>query len=195
MPPPETAAIVLAAGRSRRFGDRNKLLVPVAGVPMVRRVAETALASRARPVIVVTGHAAADVRAALAGLPLVFARNPDHGSGLAGSLKTGLAAVPAECDAALVLLGDMPQIRCATLDALIAALDPDAGHTVAVPTYRGRRGNPVIWHRTHFPALMAIAGDAGARVLLPKLGAAVRRLAVDDPGVLADIDRADDLQR
>ncbi len=188
---PEAAAIVLAAGRSRRFGRDNKLLLPVAGVAMVRRVAETALESRARPVIVVTGHEAEAVQAALAGLPLVFVRNPDHGSGLASSLKTGLAEVPAACAAALVLLGDMPHVRRATLDALIAALDPDAGHTVAVPTYRGRRGNPVIWHRRHFAALRGLEGDRGARRLFPGLGAAIVDVPVDDPGIHVDIDSAD----
>jgi molybdenum cofactor cytidylyltransferase len=91
---PNVAAIVLAAGRSRRMGGTNKLLAPVSGAPMVRRVAETALASAASPVIVVTGHQADAVEAALAGLDLTIVHNPDHAAGLAGSLKTGLAALP-----------------------------------------------------------------------------------------------------
>ena len=94
MPGTEAAAVVLAAGRSRRFGRANKLLRPVAGTPMVRRVVETALESRARPVIVVTGHEAEAIEAALAGLPLVLARNPDYGSGLARSRRSSPHSIP-----------------------------------------------------------------------------------------------------
>ncbi len=188
MSAPETAAIVLAAGCSRRMGAANKLLLPLAGAPMVRRVAETALESRARPVIVVTGHEADAITGALAGLPLVLVRNPGYGSGLASSLGVGIAAVPAECAAALVLLGDMPHVRRATLDALIAALDAPAGRTVAVPVHDGRRGNPVIWHRRHFAALRRLEGDRGARRLFPRLGSAIVDVPVDDPGIHIDID-------
>ena len=195
MPGTEAAAVVLAAGRSRRFGRANKLLRPVAGTPMVRRVVETALESRARPVIVVTGHEADAIEAALAGLPLVLARNPDYGSGLASSLGVGIATVPADCAAALVLLGDMPHVQPATLAALVAALDPHAGRTVAVPTFRGRRGNPVIWHRTHFSALMKLEGDRGARALLATLGDAVRAVPVADPGIHVDFDSEDAMSR
>ncbi|RMD87458.1 MAG: nucleotidyltransferase family protein, partial [Alphaproteobacteria bacterium] len=135
----------------------------------------------------------ARVKAALSGLDLRFVHNPDYAGGMAGSLRTGLAAVPPHCAAALILLGDMPFLRPDTLDALIAALDPAHGKTVALPVHHGKRGNPVIWHRMHFPALMALGGDSGARTLLPGLGAALVRLPVDDPGILADIDCADDL--
>src|SRR5262245_7699568 len=103
----QVAAIVLAAGRSSRMGPQNKLIADIAGKPMVRRVAETALASAARPVLVVTGHMAAEVGAALSGLDVTPVANPDYATGLASSLKAGIRAVPAGCDGALVLLGDM----------------------------------------------------------------------------------------
>src|SRR4029077_13522341 len=87
------AAIVLAAGRSTRMGGPNKLLAEIGGKPLVRIAAEQALASRARPVVVVTGHQRAEVEAALKGLPVTFAHNPDFAEGLSTSVKTGLAAV------------------------------------------------------------------------------------------------------
>ena len=107
------AAIVLAAGRSTRMGGPNKLLAEIGGRPLVRIAAEAALASRARPVIVVTGHQREQVEEALAGLPVRLVHNPDFADGLGTSLKAGIAAVPADADGAIVCLGDMPQVDAA----------------------------------------------------------------------------------
>src|SRR5256885_12375240 len=103
------AAVVLAAGRSTRMGGPNKLLAEIAGRPLVRIVVEEALASRARPVIVVVGHERAEVEKALAGLPVELIYNPDFAQGLGTSLRAGISAVPADADGAIVCLGDMPQ--------------------------------------------------------------------------------------
>src|SRR5262245_23970931 len=113
------AGLVLAAGRSTRMGGPNKLLEEINGKPLVRIAAEHALASRAKPVIVVTGHQKERVEQALAGLPVKFVHNPDFADGLSTSLKAGIAAVPADSDGALVALGDMPQVSAALIDRLI----------------------------------------------------------------------------
>ena len=162
---PNIACIVLAAGRSTRMGAANKLLADIGGKPMVRRVMEAALASRARPVLAVTGHQAASVAAALAGLEVAFVDNPDYAVGLSSSLKAGIGAVPVGCDGALVLLGDMPQITAAHLDRLIAAFAAEDG-AVIVPTHEGRRGNPVLWPRARFAEMLQLEGDAGAKRLM-----------------------------
>ena len=151
------AAVVLAAGRSTRMGAINKLIAEIGGKPLVRIAAEQALASRAKPVIVVTGHERERVEAALAGLPVRFVHNPDYAEGLGTSLKTGIAAVPADADGAIVCLGDMPQVDSQLIDKLIAAFDPERGALVVVPTFDGRRGNPVVWSRRFFHDLMSIA--------------------------------------
>ena len=104
------AAVILAAGRSTRMGGPNKLLAEIGGKPLVRIAAEEALASRARPVIVVTGHQRDKVEAALEGLDVQRVHNPDFAEGLSTSLKAGLAAVPDDVDGAIVCLGDMPQV-------------------------------------------------------------------------------------
>src|SRR5262245_35383917 len=129
------AAIVLAAGRSTRMGAANKLTADIGGTPMVRRVGETVLASRARPVLVVTGHQGADVAAALAGLDVRLVANTDYATGLASSLKAGVRAVPTECAGALVILGDMPRIAPAYLDQLIAAFEAAEGKAIVVPAH------------------------------------------------------------
>ena len=103
------AAIVLAAGRSTRMGGPNKLTAEINGQPLVRIAAEAALASRARPVIVVTGHQHEAVAAAVGGLPVEIVRNPEFAKGLSTSLKAGIAAVPADCDGAIVCLATCPR--------------------------------------------------------------------------------------
>ena len=148
--------MVLAAGRSTRMGAINKLIAEIGGKPLVRIAAEQALASRAKPVIVVTGHERERVEAALDGLPVRFVHNPDYAEGLGTSLKAGIAAVPEDADGAIVCLGDMPQVDAALIDKLIAAFDPERGALVVVPTIDGRRGNPVVWSRRFFHDLMAI---------------------------------------
>jgi molybdenum cofactor cytidylyltransferase len=182
------AAVVLAAGRSSRMGGPNKLLAEIGGRPLVRIVVEAALGSRARPVVVVTGHQRERIQAALAGLAVKFVHNKDYADGLGTSLKAGIAALPAEIDGAVICLGDMPQVNAALIDRLIDAIDPDKGALVAVPTVNGKRGNPVVWSRRFFPDLMTVEGDVGARYLIGRYGEAVAEVPVSDIGVLADID-------
>jgi molybdenum cofactor cytidylyltransferase len=188
------AAIVLAAGRSTRMRVENKLLADIGGKAMVRRVAEAALASTARPVLVVTGHMADGVEAALAGLDVTLVANPDYATGLASSLKAGVRAIPSECDGALVLLGDMPRIAPGHIDTLIAAFAaaPDA---IVVPVHGGRQGNPVLWPRRYFGELLQLDGDAGAKRLIAARSEAVREIELATDGILADVDTAEDLAR
>jgi molybdenum cofactor cytidylyltransferase len=189
-PQPErrrVAAIVLAAGRSTRMGGPNKLLAEVAGKPLVRIAAEEAFASRADPVIVVTGHQRERVEQALAGLKVRIVHNPDFADGLSTSLKAGIAAVPADADGAIVCLGDMPQVRASLIDRLIAAFDPARGALIVAPTIEGKRGNPVLWSRRFFPDLAALDGDIGARHLIAAYGEALAEVPAD-AAALVDID-------
>ncbi len=186
---PSIAAIVLAAGRSSRFGSTNKLLVRgLDGRAMIARTVDNVLASRARPVIVVTGNAAAEVAQALAGRDVVLAHNPDYATGLASSIRTGIDALSEGTDAALIVLGDMPLVRPEVLDRLIEAFDGEAGREIVVPAHRGARGNPVLFGARFFPALSARLGDVGGRDLLTEHAAAVHEVAVEDDGILRDFD-------
>jgi molybdenum cofactor cytidylyltransferase len=186
--PRRIAAVVLAAGRSTRMGGPNKLLAEIARRPLVRIAAEEALKSRAKPVIVVSGHQRVEVEKALAGLPLSVVHNPDFADGLGTSVKAGIAAVPADSDGAIVLLGDMPQVDAGLIDRLVAAFDPDRGALVVVPTFEGKRGNPVLWSRRFFPDLMGIEGDVGARHRIGRYGEAVVEVPVEGKAALTDID-------
>ena len=124
---PRVAAIVLAAGQGRRMGGPNKLAATIRGRPLVRIAAEAAVASRATPVVVVTGHEPEKVRAALDGLDVSFVHNPDHADGLSTSLRRGIAALPDDVDGAVVLLADMPGVDATVVDRLISAFDPASG--------------------------------------------------------------------
>jgi molybdenum cofactor cytidylyltransferase len=188
------AAVVLAAGRSSRMGGPNKLLAEIGGKPLVRIVVDAVLASRARPVIVVTGHQRDKVEAALAGLPVKFVHNPHFADGLGTSLKAGIAALPAEADGAIVCLGDMPQVDAALIDRLIGAFDPDHGALVVLPTIDGKRGNPVVWSRRFFPDLMAVEGDVGARYLIGRYTEAVAEVPLTGTAALTDVDTPEALE-
>ena len=182
------AAVILAAGQSRRMGAINKLLAEIGGQPMVATVADAVLGSRARPVVAVVGHQADRLRAALAGRDMVFVENPDYAQGLSTSLKRGLMALPDDVDGALICLGDMPRVAPAQIDRLIAAFDPVEGRAICVPTVHGKRGNPVLFARRFFEEMEAVGGDVGARHLIGEAPELVCEVEMSDDGVLLDID-------
>ncbi len=190
----KVAAIVLAAGRSTRMGGPNKLVAEIGGKPLIRIAAEQALASHASPVIVVTGHERERTEAALAGLDVRLVHNPDYALGLGTSVRTGIAAVPAESDGAIVCLGDMPQVDAALIDTLIAGFDPEKAGLIVVPTTDGARGNPVLWARRFFPELMALEGDVGARNLIGRYAEAVAEIPVEGRAAFTDVDTPDALR-
>ena len=180
------AALILAAGRSTRMGT-NKLLADLCGKPLIRRTCEAVLASRARPVFLITGHESQKLAESLSGLELVCVRNPRHAEGLSTSLITGIAALPEEVTAALVCLGDMALMKATTLDGLIESFENEPGMGAIVPGLRGEWGNPVLLSRKLFDLVARLSGDTGARKLLQGR-ADVRVLEVEDPAILIDAD-------
>ena len=188
------AAIVLAAGQSRRMGDLNKLLVKVDGIPMVARAVDAALASGADPVIVVTGHEREKIEHLLAGRAVELLYNPDFAEGMSTSVRAGLNALPSDTGAALICLGDMPHVDAALISRLIEGFDPARGHAICVPTYKGKRGNPVLWAARYFSAMKSLAGDVGARHLIGEHSDAVHEIECGDPAVTFDVDTPEALK-
>jgi molybdenum cofactor cytidylyltransferase len=189
------AGVILAAGRSARMAPRNKLLETIGGSPVIARVAETALASAARPVVVVTGFEAGRIAEALRGLAVLSVHNPDFAAGLSTSLRAGLAALPAKSDGALILLGDMPFVEAGDLEALIEAFAAKDRNSICVPVRHGRTGNPVLWGSAYFPEMMRLSGDAGAKLLLEIHREHVTEVEAVSDGIFADVDAPSDLAR
>lgn len=186
------AAIILAAGRGTRFGHEPKMLALLDGKPLVRHVAEGAVASMLDPVIVVTGHRAAEIDAALASLPVRKTLNPSFADGLSTSLKAGFAALPSGAEAALVLLGDMPLIGAQLMDRLALAWIEQGSPAALVPVMSGQRGNPVVLSRKLAADIAALTGDTGAGALL-RGRKDICEWPVEDGAILQDVDTAEAL--
>ncbi len=189
---PRVVAIVLAAGKSSRMGS-HKMLAEVDGRPMLRVVVENVLASSVDELIVVTGHGAKDCESVLAGLKVRLVPNADYATGLSSSLRAGVEAA-GEADAIVVCLGDMPRVGGPVIDRLIAAFNPTEHRSIVMPSFQGEIGNPVLWGAEHFPRLLKLSGDKGARRLIAEIRSEATEVGVDDAGVLRDIDTAADLE-
>ncbi len=193
--PPRIAALVLAAGKSSRMGGRNKLLETVDGQPLLLHAIDAAAHSRARPVVVVTGHAQTQVARLLDGRALQLVHNPAYESGMASSLRTGLSALPNDVDGVVVLLGDMPAVTAAAVDRLIDAFDPEGGAAIVASSVAGRRGNPVLLARRFFPEIREIEGDRGAKPILQAYPDQVRLVETADAFTDLDTPEALDAYR
>jgi molybdenum cofactor cytidylyltransferase len=189
-------AVLLAAGSSRRFGPDNKLLADIAGEPMIRRVARAVLDGGATEVVAVTGHDEPRVRAALDGLPVRFAHNPDWSGGMGASIAAGIGSLGSDVDGALIVPGDMPLLSAALLETLIEIFASDGARSIVFPvTAHSEQRNPVLWPREFFPLLGALSGREGGKRLLESHRASCREVRVTDEACLEDVDAPHDLAR
>ncbi len=186
-------AIVLAAGAASRF-DGAKLIAPFAGQPLICRAVGAAHASRVERVTVVLGSRADEVEAALEPLRdmrLELVRCAVWQDGLSASLRCGLSHLP-DCRAAVIFLGDMPNVSAALADKVLeTVLD---GAPAVFPEYNGAPGHPVAISRDLFRSLERLEGDQGARALLKEMKGVVR-LTTGDAGCVQDVDTRHDLTR
>lgn len=190
---PRIGALVLAAGRSTRMGQANKMLQIVDGKPMLASVLDAVAASECCATVVVTGHETDKISPVLSGRDLLAVHNPNFAEGLSTSLKAGLRALPPDLDGVLVLLGDMPRVTPAHIARLAAAFNPLEGRAIIVPTCDGRRGNPVLWSAEFIPVMLALEGDRGARPLFDEFADRLAEVEMADGAVLLDIDTPDEL--
>lgn len=195
-PPPDSsptapvAAVLLAAGASSRLG-RNKLLLEIAGEPLVRRAARQAQAAGLSPILVVLGHERERVAAALAGMPVVAVENPQYEAGLATSFRAGIRAVPPECGAAAVVLPDMPLVGPEMIRGLVERYR-ETGSRLVLSLYGETSAPPTLYARALFPAALA-AREGGRQVVREHRAEAA---AVHHPAeLLVDLDRPADLAR
>ncbi|WP_169545324.1 NTP transferase domain-containing protein [Sneathiella aquimaris] len=182
------AVLLLAAGQSRRMGKNNKLLALIEGKPMIRHVAEQALASKADHVLMVTGHEADSVMKSVWDIDIPSVHNPDFADGLSTSLKLGFQVLSENYDGVLVCLGDMPFVSFEILNQLIDQFDPEEGRSIVIPTVSGKRGNPVLISSQYADEISVISGDMGAKALINDNESQVHTVEIDSPSIFADID-------
>ncbi|MEX0853659.1 MAG: nucleotidyltransferase family protein [Bauldia sp.] len=188
----KVSAVVLAAGMSRRMGGEPKLLLDLGGVPMIRRTVQNVLAFAPVETIVVTGYRAAEIEAALAGLPVRFARNDAHEQGQPTSVAAGVRALRAHCNAVMVVLGDQPLVTAEHMRALVTAYAEMQDASILVPHVRGKRGNPVLFATRHIPAVLTGGVNIGCRRLIDTNSDDVARIEFESDVYTFDCDTPED---
>lgn len=181
------AGLLLAAGQSTRMGQPKQLL-DWKGRPLVAHIATEALASQLAGLTVVVGAAETQVRAALRDLPVQIVTNPAYAEGLGASLAVGLRALPADADAAMVLLVDQPLVTARLINELVDAYRAAPAALALVPVYRGQRGNPVIVAAGLFAELQTLRGDTGARAVFNRYADQIVWHETNDPAIITDAD-------
>jgi molybdenum cofactor cytidylyltransferase len=188
------AAVLLAAGASKRFGENNKLLSDLGGKPLIRRVAETIVCSGVE-IVVVTGCDRLLIEKALEGLPLRFAHNLNWESGMGSSIAVGVTALGQQTQGAFVVPGDLPFLTCAVIKELMAVFKESRGALITYPTTSiGEQRNPVLWPRRFFPSLASLSGSPGAKHLLQNCEDAQKQAHLFDESAYIDIDVPADLE-
>ena len=206
-----TAAIILAAGSSSRMGGgRHKLLLPLHDRPVLAHVLDAVLASQARPVVLILGYQAEQVRAHItsytAHADLNIIENTNYLQGMSTSMRLGIEALlfrlsygytkssSRETDSALVILGDQPMISAQDIDTLIATYRT-TGKRISAPTYEGKRGNPILFDASLFPELLEVTGDEGGRSVLERHRDEIATVEVGNPLANIDVDTWDAYQQ
>jgi molybdenum cofactor cytidylyltransferase len=187
------AAIVLAAGESRRFGSPKQLL-PWGETTLLEHVVDSALGSSVHKTIVVLGHRAEKIGRPLHDRPVELVINEEWEGGLSTSVSAGLHALPADYEACLFLLADQPNVTPSLMNKLLDSYRSTLAPIVA-PTHKGRRGNPVLFARSLFPELLEMEGDQGGRGVILRHREEAELVEVDEGDFFLDIDTVDDYER
>ena len=188
------SAILLAAGESRRMGSINKLELVIDGTPLLRRSAEVILQAGMGEVVVVVGFEEQTSRRLLDGLAVNTVSNPDYRNGQMTSVHRGMSALREPCDGIFICLSDLPLLEAADLQRMMRAFE-SCDDSILVPTYRGRRGNPIILDYRHRRSILDGDRNLGCRRLIEKNPHLVKTLEMDDDHVVFDLDTPEAYQR
>lgn len=188
------SALVLAAGKSSRMAHHHKLLLPWANKALVAHTVDHLLQAQVAEVIVVLGYHAEAIRAALYNRPVQFVLNENFADGLSTSIKAGLAACQRKSDAVLISLADQPLITASEIKLLITSLQKTPFASIAVPTYKGQRGNPALFKRCHLAEMNKLIGDSGGKTLIRRHEHEVLEVAMPNDYVLRDVDTWEEYQ-
>jgi len=186
--------VILAAGKSTRTPGRNKLLAKVEGVPMIRRVVQTALSSKVDEVIVVVGWEEEKIRSAIAGINCKVTLNRNFELGQSSSVKAGLAEINEASSAVLILPGDVAKIETKSINLVIEKYDRD-GYLIVVAGHEGRSGHPILFDKKLFPEIEHISEETfGLKAVVKKHQGEVYLVETGSTHVLRDFDTSKDLE-
>ena len=186
-------AVILAAGMSSRMGE-TKQLIRLGENTLLEQVVEIVRSCRVDEIVLVLGHQAETIKKRVGIKNLKVVINESYQQGMGTSLRTGLAALSSGMNAALIVLADQPFVRAETLDRLIDQYE-QSGAQIAIPIYKGFRGNPVLLGRSVFPEVMALTGDIGCRAIFGNHVEGIVKVLVDDIGILLDLDTKGDVEK
>lgn len=188
------SVIVLAAGKSTRMSGTNKLLADIHGVPMIHRVVQTAMESKADEVIVVVGWEQEKIRGALSGINCRIVLNQRYEEGQSSSVKTGIAEVSPSTRAALILPGDVAMVDAHSINMVMESYDLNPSNIV-VASHEGRHGHPILFDKQLFPEIADINEKTyGLKAVVKRHQYEVRLVEIGSQKVLKDIDTPQDLK-
>lgn len=193
--PKTIAAMVLAAGQSKRMGQDNKLLLPYRDETVLSHVLGQVKQAGIDKIYAVTGYQSDEVAQEISRHDVTIFHNDLYAEGMSTSVKLGIRSLPQDVDAVLVILGDMPNISADILKHIMAAYDPEQGKTIIIPKHNGKRGNPILWDREFFSEFERLEGDMGAKVLLSEYPEYIYEVDVGSDAVFLDIDTYEAYER
>ena len=185
--------IILAAGQSKRMREMNKLLIKIDNQTMIEKIVDISLKSTANNTIVVLGYENGVLQKLLENKKITTIVNKEYLKGQSSSLQLGISALPEDCDAALIMLGDMPNINSRLINQLIENYNPNDNKSIIIPTYKNKKGNPVLIDREFFPDILSIKGDKGAKDIIKANKKYIKELPQKNSTIVEDIDTKDDL--
>ncbi len=188
------SALVLAAGKSSRMAHHHKLLLPWENKAMVVHTVDHLLQAQVAEVVVVLGYNADAVRVALSARPVRFVFNENFAEGISTSIKAGLAACQKNSHAFLICLADQPLVAPGEINQLIKCLQQTSSSSIAVPTYNGQRGNPVLFKQCHLAEMNELIGDSGCKTLIRQHEHEVLEVTMPSDHVLRDVDTWEEYQ-
>ena len=191
------AAVILAAGESKRMGKQNKLLLPLNGEALLVKFVKSVCGSDVCQVLVVIGHQAEKIKRELNDLPLNFVYNPNFRKGITNSIKCGVKNVSPECDGLLICLADMPFIKTSEINKLIHAFTKnriEGKKLIVVPSFQGQYGNPVLFSSEFRNDILDHKKKSGCKDVIKNNFEFVKGIEMDAKNIFVDVDTPEDYQ-
>jgi len=194
-PQQHVSAIILSAGTSSRFGDKNKLLKPFMDSSILEHVVKTITTLPILEVILVTGYEQDKIAEAVKDYNVQIINNTEYQTGIASTIKCGISAASQKTEGYMICLGDMPYITMEYIKNLLDTFINSNTPSIIVPTFEGRRGNPVLFSKIFIDELSRMEGDKGARVVIDNHPDSIIEVQIPKETYFFDVDTLEDYDK